>query len=80
MAKKPNSEFKIDKGVPVPKPRRPPRKSKYPIAAMKPGDSFLVPGYTFRNVSSMTSYAQKRFGGRYVMRTVDGGVRIWRVE
>lgn len=74
---KSNSEFKIEKNVPIPADRR--KKSKYPWKEMEIGDSFFVPGkgtHEFRAVPG----AQKRYGMKFTMRAVEGGVRVWRVE
>ena len=65
-------EFEIEKGIPLPSPH-----SKYPLAGMEIGDSFFVPGMRITDLSSSLAY-QKQFGKKFVSRTVNGGVRIWR--
>jgi hypothetical protein len=67
--------FPVEKGVPIPLGR-----DKYPWERLDVGDSFFVPGKTLRSLATQTSYAGKRFGRRFRIRLVDGGVRIWRIE
>ena len=77
---KKDKEFvlKIEHGIPVPK------KGKYAgnsvthlLRQMRVGDSLFVPGIAVQTMSSRLSrYHPKRF----TQRTVDGGVRIWRIE
>ena len=74
---------KIEKGVPLPRPTR-----KHPWADMEPGDSFLLPcepaerervGNRARNAAA--SFAEKRgWTGSSGIRSVEGGMRIWRVK
>lgn len=80
------SEFEIERGVPVPEMRG--RPTKYPLTEMGVGDSFFVPlpdGITkqrlVNRLSSAAGYWRKHHdGGRFCIRAVDGGVRIWRFE
>ena len=73
--------FKIEKNVPIP-PRRG-RRSKYPVANLKPGESFLVPNGTFKKAQSVVSTlyaAAKRNGVKVSVRVMDEGVRVWRTK
>ena len=70
------TEYKIDKGVPVPAGAR---YQKYPFKSMEIGDSFFVPGGTNKTHGSITSGAQKALGHKYTIRQVEGGLRVWRV-
>jgi hypothetical protein len=73
--------FKIEKGVPIP-PRRG-RKSKYPVASLKDGESFLVPTGSFKKAQSVVSTlyaAAKRVGIKVSVRIMNDGVRVWRVK
>ena len=58
--------------------------SKYPFPLMEPGHSFLVPGdIKSQTVRSAVSAYQKRVGesaGKFSVRTVGDGVRVWRTE
>jgi len=67
--------FKVEKGIPVP-----PVKNKYPWLQMEVGDSFFVPGVTCKEFRTQPSSAGRRYGRKYASRSVDGGVRVWRVE
>ena len=71
-------EFEIESGIPVSRQIRPPYGSKYPFAALKPGQSFFVPGGKAPILSSLCVRLRQETGHRYATRTVDGGVRVWR--
>lgn len=74
-------DFKVEKGVPIP-PRRG-RKSKYPVATLKDGESFLVPSGSFKKAQSVVSTlyaAAKRVGIKVSVRIMGDGVRVWRVK
>lgn len=76
------SDFPIEKGVEIPKITRVGsggNNRKYPWNEMEIGDSFFVPGANARQFGT-TSQASKRTGKRFTMRTVEGGVRVWRIE
>lgn len=69
------TDFKIEKGIPAPAKR-----GKYPFAEMEVGDSFLVPGAaTSAEISSAVSYRKNRYQEQYICRSVDGGLRVWRI-
>lgn len=70
--------LEIDKGIPRPASLR---AAKYPWAALEIGDSFFVPSVNgaTHNVASVASWAGKRHGKKFSSRTVDGGVRVWRI-
>ena len=75
------ADFVVESGIPIPpRPRRGGKlnKWKYPWLKLKPGDSFFVPGKTGRNFRAQAHHAEKRTGLQFVLRTVDGGVRVWR--
>lgn len=88
--KKEDPMFVIETGIEM--PTRPCRggPTKYPFAQMEVGDSFYFPASgeskveMRRAIGRMTSNASawsKRLPGRkFSVRTVEGGVRIWRVE
>lgn len=79
--------LKIDKGIPLVK-RGPPVPRKYPTPLLEVGDSYLVPlddGDTIEKLRArMNTYvygARKLFPDRtFAVRTVDGGVRVWRTK
>ena len=70
--------FEVERDIPMPR-----RYSKYPWDDMKVGDSFFGPGLDEKARSRLNAaayYRGKTRGGRYLVRKVTGGVRIWRVE
>lgn len=77
--------FKIEKNVDLPRAAVTARRSKYPFADMVDGDSFLVPveeGDSTQRVQTTlcaaASHHAKKYGGKFITRKVEGGVRIWR--
>ena len=72
--------FKIEKKLPIPKANHTGAK-KYPWREMAVGDSFFVPTpvktATMRGQASMWGIKLK---GRFTVRDVEGGVRVWRVK
>ena len=79
MTAKPNGEFKIEKGVPMPLGLgQRGAAQKYPWRETEIGNSFFVPGRTasdFRNIT----HASRKTGFKFATRAVEGGVRVWRV-
>jgi len=71
-----NVQFKIEKGVVVPKGD----KTGYPFDKMELQDSFLVPDGKRSRISSLASYYGNRYHKRFLVRTVEGGVRVWRIQ
>lgn len=52
----------------------------HPFMAMAPGDSFLVPGGVIGDKHCQAArQAGKKTGMKFTARTVEGGVRIWRM-
>ena len=84
--------IKVEKGVPIP-PRRwrggGPRGGdpKYPWPLMEVGDSFFIPTHSrdeailmnLKIGSSATTYMRKH-GVKFTARSLDDGVRYWRVK
>jgi hypothetical protein len=87
--------FYVEAGIPLPLPkfgrphkgitcgRRP--YSHYPWKRMYVGDSFLVPcshgekKKIFNTLSRARTFAQ-RAGKLFALRSVDGGIRVWRTQ
>ena len=68
----------IEKNIPVPKKTR--RKPyKYPFPYVEIGDSFFVAGKNQRFFGASVSKAGKTLGCKFTVRTVEGGVRVWRI-
>jgi hypothetical protein len=77
---KTSCEYKIEENIPFPTVFSL-RHSKYPFEQMKVGDSFFVPGIN----STQFSYALRApnkgaENKRFASRTVEGGVRVWRIQ
>jgi hypothetical protein len=55
---------------------------KWPFADLARNDSFLMPGSTIQNASSLCTYWRNKFKGKreFTARTVDEGARVWRVK
>lgn len=77
--------YQIEKNIPLPEGRQD-RQSKYPLAKMVPGDSFLIPAdevdttkklQSVRN--SIHSIATKKLGKTGIIRTrrTSKGLRVW---
>jgi hypothetical protein len=71
-------KFKIDKKIPL--PSRGQQITKYPFIDLDIGDSFLIPEKTVIQTNGLCYYAGKRLKKKFVSRTVNGGVRIWRIK
>ena len=75
-------QFKIEKNVPIP-PKRGHGKGGggpiYPWPDMKINDSFFAPDRKIANFSAPRLYGRKH-NMKFKCRTVDGGVRVWRVK
>lgn len=71
--------IQIDKNVPLP-PSGAGRPPIYPLREMEVGDSFYSAAGKMKAIATAACKAGKKFGRRYAVRAVDGGVRVWRVE
>lgn len=76
--------YEIENGIEIPKSNYG-YYSKYPFGEMEIGESFFVPFGDDKHiirvrVQTAASYYGKRNNVRFLTRTVDGGVRVWRVE
>lgn len=68
----------IDKNIPIPIMQQ---KRKYPWEQMAVGDSFFIAGASVTPICNAANYASKRLGGwKFTSKTVDGGVRVWRIK
>lgn len=75
--------YTIDTSIPVPARRGGrPSGTKYPLEQMDVGHSFLVASdvkpATVR--SALGNFSKNNPDYKFTMRTVDGGVRVWRVK
>jgi hypothetical protein len=77
--------YPVDHNVPVPKIVHR-WNARYPWKELKINDSFFVPCAeidlvgTRNALSSCRSWAQKKTGYKFVLRTMNQGIRVWRVE
>ena len=70
----------IDKNIPMPKiVRNGGPKAKYPFADMQVGDSFEVTDKTTKKFASTCAAATRRLGSKFTIRTIDNGIRVWRI-
>lgn len=85
---KPEKPIKVDKGVPYPGDPQAARSSRYPFAAMKAGDSFLVPYekdkpavVAKRVMRAAWSYKNRtKIKARFSTKRLKEGVRCWRLS
>ena len=70
-------DIKIEKNVPLPLSTK--GGSKYPFLRMDVGDSVLLADLTISRVGSVTGHARRVAGFKFTSRTVEGGVRVWRI-
>jgi hypothetical protein len=79
--------IEIESGIPIPakKGSRLKRRGTYPFVELEVGQSFFVPdkpGKTNRQqlmaINSAGHHITKKTGHRFICRTVEGGIRIWR--
>lgn len=71
--------FEIEKNIPIPNPEVG-RNRLYPFDDLEIGDSFFVPNKTRHDFSGPLHQASQRTKFKFSVRSVDGGVRIWRVK
>jgi len=84
-----STRFKIEDGYQIPPPRRGIQaEPRYPFALLNRGQSFMVPATPERPnpvkaLASTVSSANKRMqrhGKKFIIRAVEGGARVWRIE
>lgn len=71
--------IEVDKGLPIPG-HNGGRRAFYPWNNMNVGDSFFVQNIKIKSVTGAASSYGRNHGMRFTARTVEGGVRVWRVE
>jgi phenylacetate-coenzyme A ligase PaaK-like adenylate-forming protein len=69
--------YVIEKNVPLAKTEL--HNTKYPFLRMEIGDSFFVANVARQKVGSAAYVAGRVHGRTFKTRTVEGGVRVWRV-
>lgn len=67
----------VEKGLAIPKNVI---RNKYPYKLMEVGDSFFVPNGKLNQICNGNYRVGKQLGWRFVARSEEGGVRVWRTE
>ena len=75
---KQNGSIKIESGIQIPIASN--KRNAYPFKQLRVGQSFFVKGGKITSLSSYASHARAALPNtRFTMRTMDGGVRVWRI-
>ena len=69
----------VDKGVPMPPKKYPPKKDKWPWTELEVGDSFFMKGAKRGTAYAVALNASRRLGRKFSVRQVDGGYCVWRI-
>jgi hypothetical protein len=74
--------MEIEKNIPIPNPFS--KKRLYPFDKMEVGDSFFVQSDNPKTIQKRLSvainkYRRENITAKFSMRTVEGGVRCWRI-
>lgn len=74
-------DYPIEQGVPMPNTDTNGKRSKYPFQDMQVGDSFFIAGGKSAGLAATARNwaVRNRVQHRFLVRTVEGGVRVWRV-
>ena len=75
------TEYLVEHGVPIPPPNRGGRGVRgaiRPWGKMGIGDSFFVPGGNLHREVTCVHAMLRSTGRHYIVRGVEGGVRVWR--
>ena len=72
--------YQVEAGIPIPLARRRSNGLKYPFKHMRIGDSFFVGKKDSVSISGHVSYAKRLLNQNFTIRTVAGGVRVWRTK
>ena len=71
-------QIDIDKDVPVPSNTR--VRNRYPYELLKVGESFFVKDVALQSMYNTNFRWGRKLSRRFISRSEDGGVRVWRVE
>lgn len=72
--------MKVESGIPYFEGTNPGNTKKYPWEKMLVGDSFFVPNGKVTTISPTASIRGQKDGKFFSCRTVEGGVRVWRLK
>ncbi|MEE9532689.1 MAG: hypothetical protein V3W52_17055 [Syntrophobacteria bacterium] len=67
--------YKIDKKIPAPGSSK-----DYPFEKLEVGHSFLVPVEESQDARNAAHTFKKATGWNFKTKSVEGGVRVWRIE
>ncbi len=68
--------FEVEKNIPIPERVR----MKYPWEQLGIGDSFLIPDAIVDSVRSGLYSCARNMKIKVTLKTVDGGMRVWRIK
>lgn len=71
-----SDDVKIERGIPVPSIDA---RVRWPWKRLEVGDSFLAEGKKMKGFQPYVSRAGTVIGRKFICRSVEGGVRVWRV-
>lgn len=71
--------YEIEKSICIPNIAKKGPKRKYPFVDMEVGDSFFLPQGT-KAISVSAAIQGRALNRKFVTRTVEGGMRVWRVK
>ena len=73
--------IRIETNVPIPQANGGRyRACKYPWRELRPGDSFYVAKGNRNSINAGVRNWSAKLGAKFTVRTMDGGVRVWRVS
>lgn len=73
-------QYKIERGIPIPPRNRGTRDPKYPFRDLRVGDSFYVPNKKVQDLSRVAQYWAHKDNTKFSFRSIDDGVRCWRIK
>lgn len=71
--------LKIEKGIPIPKLRKPYGEMVLILTDMEVGDSVLLPQGR-ADIANLITSARRHTGFKYTQRATPDGQRVWRIE
>jgi len=73
-------QIEIEKRIPIPPKKVVGAPAKYPWGVLKIGDSFFVRDKQIRTIGPLASNTGRKLKKKFVCRTHNGGVRVWRIK
>lgn len=75
--------MEIEQGIPVPRKKtgRPERRGIMTLLrSMAIGDSIFIENVGHSDTSGRITRVRQQQGGRFTSRSINGGIRVWRIE